>query len=308
MIVEFVITKKMESFYDTIKVGRIERVYKMKRWCMVIDVEKCENCNNCFLSCKDEHHGNDWPGYTLSQPLHGHRWMNILQKEHGQFPAISVAYKPKPCFHCDNAPCIQNTVNDEIYKRDDGVVIIDPHKAKGKKELVKACPYGAIWWNEDNQTAQKCTLCAHLLDGGWQAPRCVQSCPTGALTFHSLNAEEFDAFAASNNLSNYHRDGEVVFDCVLYKNIDLYNKCFVAGSVATKKDSIEDCVKGAGVELYQENSLIAHAATDTFGDFKFHGLDENSGIYEVRVSYDNRPCTKIEVGLGASTFVGTIWI
>ena len=36
----------------------------MKRWYMVIDVERCENCNNCFLACKDEHCGNDWPGYA----------------------------------------------------------------------------------------------------------------------------------------------------------------------------------------------------------------------------------------------------
>jgi len=234
--------------------------------------------------------------------------MNILQKEHGQFPVISVAYKPKPCFHCDDPPCIKNTVNDEIYKRDDGIVIIDPRKAKGEKELVKACPFGAIWWNEDNQTAQKCTLCAHLLDDGWQAPRCVQSCPTGALTFHSLADEEFDGFVASNDLQNYHTDGKTVFDCVLYKNIGLYNKCFVAGSVATKKDSIEDCVKDAGVELYKENNLIAHTTTDTFGDFRFHGLMENSGIYEIRVNHDIRSCKQLDVSLGASTFVGTIWI
>lgn len=280
----------------------------MKRWCMVVDVEKCENCNNCFLSCKDEHHGNDWPEYTLSQPLHGHRWMNILQKEHGRFPVISIAYKPKPCFHCEDAPCIKNTTKGAIYKRDDGIVIIDPHQAKGRKELVKACPFGAIWWNEDNQTAQKCTLCAHLLDSGWKEPRCVQSCPTGALTIHSLTDEEFDEFVETNHLQNYQGGGDVVFDCVLYKNIDLFNKCFVAGSVATKKDSVEDCVKGAEIELFKGKSLIANTVTDAFGDFKFKGLDENSGKYEIRVSHDKRSSRQLEVTLGNSTFVGTIWM
>ncbi len=158
----------------------------MKKWRLIIDVEKCENCNNCFLACKDEHCGNHWPGYSLAQPHHGHRWMNILRKERGQFPHIDVAYLPKPCMHCDDAPCIRAAKNKAIHKRKDGIVIIDPQKSKGQKELVQSCPYGAIWWNEERNVPQKCTLCAHLLDQGWKAPRCVQACPTGALSMVHL--------------------------------------------------------------------------------------------------------------------------
>lgn len=151
----------------------------MKKWHMIIDVAKCEDCNNCFLACKDEHIGNEWPGYTLEQPLHGHRWINIMRRERGQFPLIDVAYRPTPCMNCDQAPCIEASQG-SILKRPDGIVLIDYQKAKGKKDLVKACPYGAIWWNEENQTPQKCTSCAHLLDEGWQQPRCVQACPLDA--------------------------------------------------------------------------------------------------------------------------------
>jgi len=53
----------------------------MKKYSFIIDVAKCENCNNCFLSCRDEHCGNEWPGYSLPQPLHGQRWMNIAGKK-----------------------------------------------------------------------------------------------------------------------------------------------------------------------------------------------------------------------------------
>ncbi len=35
----------------------------------------------------------------------------------------------------------------------------------------------------DLNIAQKCTWCAHLLDKDWKEPRCVDACPTGALTF-----------------------------------------------------------------------------------------------------------------------------
>ena len=153
----------------------------MKTWHFIIDVEKCENCNNSFLACKDEHCGNDWPGCAAEQPRHGHRWMNIHARERGRFPVIDVAYLPMPCMHCADAPCIRAAADRSVFRRPDGIVIIDPEKARGRKDLVKSCPYGAIWWNEEKSLPQKCTFCAHLLDDGWKSPRCVQACPTGAL-------------------------------------------------------------------------------------------------------------------------------
>ncbi len=70
-----------------------------------------------------------------------------------------------------------------IYKREDGLVIIDPVKCTGCKSCVDACPYGVIYFNDDLNLAQKCTGCAHLLDSGWKEPRCVDACPTLALKF-----------------------------------------------------------------------------------------------------------------------------
>jgi hypothetical protein len=55
----------------------------------------------------DEYVGNDWPGYSKPMPKHGHKWINILQKERGQVPMIDIAYVPTMCNHCDNAPCIE---------------------------------------------------------------------------------------------------------------------------------------------------------------------------------------------------------
>ena len=70
-----------------------------------------------------------------------------------------------------------------IYKREDGLVIIDPVKCTGCKNCVDACPYGVIYFNDGLNIAQKCTGCAHLLDSGWKEPRCVDACPTLALKF-----------------------------------------------------------------------------------------------------------------------------
>ncbi len=98
-----------------------------------------------------------------------------------------------PCMHCDDALCVKAAQDGAIYKRSDGVVIIDPKKSEGQKRLVSTCPYRVIYWNEEKQIPQKCTFCAHLLDKGWKEPRCVEVCPTGALTFGDLDRPNSEA-------------------------------------------------------------------------------------------------------------------
>ena len=102
----------------------------MKQWYKVIDVAKCHDCNNCFMADKDEFVGNDWPGYTDAQPRHGHRWVDILRRERGQYARNDVAYLPVPCQHCENPPCVPAS-DGAFYKREDGIVLIDLEKAKG---------------------------------------------------------------------------------------------------------------------------------------------------------------------------------
>lgn len=280
----------------------------MKKWYLVIDVEKCENCNNCFLACKDEHCGNDWPGYSVSQPMHGHRWMNILRKERGQYPFVDMAYLPKPCFHCDPAPCMKTISDGTIHKREDGIVIIDPVKAKGRKEIAQACPFGAIWWNEERAMAQKCTLCAHLLDQGWKAPRCVQSCPTGALTIHFLEDRAARDLVRSRKLEMLEQKDGPASAQVLYRNLYRFKRVFIAGSVAREEGTVEECAAGASVELHQDGEMIDRKTADAFGDFKFDGLIENSGEYTLHIRFENHPLKKMTVTLNAGLSVGTIWL
>ena len=172
----------------------------MKKWNMIIDVAECTNCNLCTLAAMDEYVGNDWPGYSAPMPKHGHKWINILQKERGQIPMIDIAYVPTMCNHCDDAPCIKAAPQGAIKKRKDGIVIIDPVKAKGQKQIVDACPYGHIWWNEEQQLPQAWTFDAHLIDQGWEQTRGQQSCPTGAMRAIKVEDEEMARMAREENL------------------------------------------------------------------------------------------------------------
>jgi Fe-S-cluster-containing dehydrogenase component len=73
----------------------------------VIDVSKCNGCYNCQLVCKDEHVDNDWTPYAKPQPELGHFWLKLNEKVRGQVPKVKMSYVPRPCMHCDNAPCIE---------------------------------------------------------------------------------------------------------------------------------------------------------------------------------------------------------
>lgn len=279
----------------------------MTKWNLIIDIEKCEDCNNCFLACKDEHVDNDWPGYTDSQPRHGHRWINILRKERGQFPLIDVAYRPTPCMHCDDAPCVAVAEAQAVYKRDDGIVLIDSQKAKGQKNLVKSCPYGAIWWNEKKNMPQKCTLCAHLLDADWKEPRCVQVCPTGALKIVQVDDSTMQKEIESRNLQVLTPELGT-HPRVYYKNLHRFDRCFIAGSVSVNSDAISDCAADARVTLIKDSKQIDETVTDAFGDFKFDNLEENSGNYCLEITYEDYSPNEVEVELKTSINVGIIYL
>jgi Fe-S-cluster-containing dehydrogenase component len=280
----------------------------MKKWFLVIDVEKCENCNNCFLSCKDEYAGNDWPGYSVCQPDHGKSWIKIEGKERGQHPFIDVAYLPIPCMHCDNGPCIKAAKGGAMYKRADGIVIIDPAKAKGQKSLINACPYNAIEWNEESDIPQKCTLCAHLLDDGWVKTRCVQSCPTGALSMRHVEDAEMQEIIKAEKLEFYQPEYQTR-PRVYYKNLYRFIRCFIGGSVAIRINGRDECAGDANVTLFNAaHEKIGECMTDNYGDFKFDNLGEKSGDYTVQIAYTGYDTKTIQIHLTKSLSMGTIYL
>jgi len=284
----------------------------MEKWHMIIDVERCEDCNNCFLACRDEHEGNDWPGVSRPQTRHGQRWMNILRKERGKYPHIDVAYRPTPCMHCEDAPCVKASKGagklGAIYKREDGIVIIDPKETRGMRELVTSCPYGAIFWNEEEDLPQKCTFCAHLLDQGWKAPRCVQACPTGALRMVKVDEAEMARIADEERLTVLRPELDTA-PHVYYKNLYRFDACFIAGSVAYESGGLTECAAGARVHLEKDGSTVAAVKADTFGDFKLDGFAENSGTFQLEITFGTTRKKRMDVAVaGESVSLGTITI
>ena len=255
----------------------------MDKWNMIIDVALCTNCNNCVVSAQEEFMNNEFEGY--SRPgAPGLKTIDIERHIRGRDNLVDVHYVPTTCNHCDEAPCMEAGKDGAVYKRKDGIVMFDPVKAQGRRDLVDACPYGAVVWNEQENVPQNWYFDAHLLDQGWKEPRCVQSCPTGAMRVHKVTDEAMQAIVEEEGLEVLKSELGTK-PRVYYKNIAPTRQHFIAGNVsATVRGELEN-ISSATVRLLRDNETMMQTRTDDFGDFKFDGLDSDTSGYAVVVSH-----------------------
>lgn len=277
----------------------------MARYGIAIDIEKCTGCHACFLACKDEFVGNDYLPTSVAQPHGGHSWMRVKEIEHGSGTKVKVDYLPVLCQHCNSLACAKVAPEGAVYKREDGIVIIDPEKAKGCKAMVDACPYGVIYWNAEAELPQKCTMCAHMLDAGEKTTRCAEVCPTGALVFGDLD----DATSpVSQMLAEKSGKLEVLKPefgtgpAVKYIGLP---KVFIAGEILFG-DNTGECAAGVKVVLTDAaGKKIEETLSNCFGDFTFRDLETNQA-YVVKVEQAGYAPIELAVRSFASQNLGEL--
>jgi len=248
----------------------------MSKKVFVIDIAKCNGCHSCQIVCKDEHVANDWTPIAKPQPDTGQFWLKLTERVRGTVPKVKVAYRPHLCMHCDQAPCMDACpVKGAIYKREDGLVIIDPVKCTGCKNCVDACPYNVIFFNEDLNIAQKCTGCAHLLDSGWKEPRCTDACPTLAIRF--MDEAKAKGLISKSEVWKPELKNKLK-PRVYYLNLP---RKFIAGTVY---DPVEkEVVIGATCTLKETLGGKKYTIkTDNYGDFWFEGLKDGKFNLEIQ--------------------------
>ena len=273
----------------------------MTRYAMVIDVTRCDGCYNCFIVCKDEYCNQEKKGYSAAQPMTGQDWMKIIPVERGQFPKVKQDYIATPCMQCEAATCM-NGEGDAVYKRDDGIVIIDPKKAVGQKQIVKACPYGVIFWNEEKKLPQKCTLCAHRIDEG-KVPRCVQACPSGCLVFGDFDDPESEVsqLLASGKTEVFHPEWKTKPN-IYYVHLEKATRNFIGGAIAYK--DTDECAEGAQVVLKGPKGRTLRTKANAFGNFDFDGL--LPGAYSVSIEAAGYKPQVIDIDLKTDKYLGVI--
>jgi len=163
----------------------------MPKYAMVVDLDRCQGCRACMVSCKVE-----------NNTTQGTFWMHVARFEEGTYPNTRISFRPRPCMHCDNPACAKVCPVGARYKRSDGIVVTDWSRCIGCRYCEVACPYGVNYFNwqhpRDNYyldwsdpsghhkgVMEKCTFCVHRVEQG-RDPACVANCPATALIFGDL--------------------------------------------------------------------------------------------------------------------------
>ena len=269
-----------------------------EKWHLISTCTSCSACNNCVLATNDEYIDNAFPGYSAPKPISGAPWISKKRVERGNDTMIDVAHYVDTCMMCRDAACVNAKTEGVVVQREDGIVIIDPEKAKGRKDIVGMCPHGHIHWNEELELPQKWTWDAHLLDKGWKEPRATSVCPTGALVAVKATDAEMDARVASGELTM--RDpvrGSRLYD----RDFSRITKHFLGASLVSVVDGVEDCAEGTAVALKKDGVLVAEAEADEYGEFRFDGLDGEGTVYTLEIGGVGR-----DVTLEKSLYLGVI--
>jgi len=148
----------------------------VKKYAMVIDVNRCTCCHGCTIACLSENNVPD--GYYRS-------WVKKIAK--GRFPDTSFHFLPRLCNQCEDAPCLNLCPTGATYRsKEDGVVHVNRDICVGCHVCIEACPYGARFFNPITRTADKCDFCYHRITQGME-PACVTACTGRARIFGDLN-------------------------------------------------------------------------------------------------------------------------
>jgi tetrathionate reductase subunit B len=154
----------------------------MARLGMVIDLTRCMRCGACMIACKTEH--------QIGTGKHGgHEYYRIgmFTYETGKYPSVKTIFVPTLCMQCENSPCIDVCpMQGALYRRYDGIVKVNEERCNGCKLCIQACPYKALYFNEEKLVVDKCDFCANRVDQGLE-PACVAACMGKALIFGDLD-------------------------------------------------------------------------------------------------------------------------
>lgn len=152
---------------------------QMARSLLVIDQDTCVRCGHCAWACEAIHG-------TSRLVRRGDKILTTV----GETRAVRSLMLPNSCQHCKNPVCMIDCPTGAIGRDPEGEVFIRDALCTGCGNCAKACPWENIRMAPrpritasasagaelSAELATKCDLCR-----AYEAPGCVQACPTGSI-------------------------------------------------------------------------------------------------------------------------------
>jgi anaerobic dimethyl sulfoxide reductase subunit B len=150
----------------------------------LVNSDACSGCKTCQVACSDRH--------DLPAGLHWRRVYEVTsggwqKKGSAWHSTVAAYYLSVTCHHCAVPVCATSCPSDAIWKRDDGIVILDQARCTKCRKCEMDCPYGAVRSDGSGNTPlAKCDACVDDVYVG-RLPACVAACPNRALEFGELD-------------------------------------------------------------------------------------------------------------------------
>ena len=200
---------------------------KVRKWHMVVDVDRCTGCQACVIACQAE---NNVPINAESQfnQRRAFEWIRVERywapidpSKPAEFPNVKARFLPVLCQHCDNAPCEPVCPVFATYHNNEGLNVQVYNRCVGTRYCQNNCPYHVRFFNfwepiwpeplrnqlnpdvtvRSRGVMEKCTFNVQRirraeldadregreLRDGEIQPACVQACPTNTLIFGDIN-------------------------------------------------------------------------------------------------------------------------
>ncbi len=160
---------------------------------LFVDKEICTGCRYCEFVCSLVHNPDNQVNPEKAR-------ISVHQD------CFRGLFTPTICRQCKKAPCAEACVFDAIVADPQlGIPWVDSEKCTACMACLEACPFGAVSFDHEHETAIKCDLC-----GG--EPKCAKFCRAlphvgrSALTY--MTAEEW-VRRKRDGISERRRKGEV---------------------------------------------------------------------------------------------------
>lgn len=140
---------------------------------IIIDRSLCEGCLNCTLACMAEHNEKGKSIFDLD--------LEDSRNESRSYIDLDSQGRVAPifCRHCDEPECVAACMSGAMTKNSStGIVEYNKDKCASCFMCVMSCSFGVLKADDTNKKViLKCDLC-----NGREIPRCVENCPTGAIS------------------------------------------------------------------------------------------------------------------------------